>query len=140
MPAEPRAPAGERMRALPYFVHNLAPGIRQTWIKLTRRKGAGASMTSQLPRLRPDDTLGNPGAEAGAAIAAPIAVVTDAAGILLGAIDRNRPGLSAVEAMNPAPQTIRPDMTRRLAAFLLRGAPYLLVTTAEGHYLGLYKT
>jgi hypothetical protein len=139
MPAEPRAPAGERMRALPYFVHNLAPGIRQTWIKLTRRKGVGASMTS-LPRVLPDDTLDYAGTVAGAAIAAPIAVVTDAAGILLGAIDRSRPGLSAVEAMNPAAQTIRPDMTRRLAAFLLRGAPYLLVTTAEGYYLGLYKT
>jgi hypothetical protein len=40
--------------------------------------------------------------------------------------------------MNPAPQTIRPDMTRRLASALLREAPYLLITRAGGAYCGRY--
>ena len=42
--------------------------------------------------------------------------------------------------MNPAPQTIRPDMTPRLAAQLLMSNPYLMVTTAMGKYLGRYLT
>jgi len=40
--------------------------------------------------------------------------------------------------MNPNPQTIRPDMTRRLATKLLRSNPYLIVTTGKGKYLGRY--
>jgi len=40
--------------------------------------------------------------------------------------------------MNPGPQTIRPDMTPRLAAKLMASNPYLLVTTAMGNYLGRY--
>ncbi|HEY2107977.1 MAG TPA: hypothetical protein VGH29_19425 [Candidatus Binataceae bacterium] len=64
--------------------------------------------------------------------------MVDSAGILLGAIDHKQQGTSAGEAMNPAPQTIRPDMTPRLAADLLRHSPYLLITDAEGRYLGRY--
>ena len=40
--------------------------------------------------------------------------------------------------MNPNPQTIRPDMTPRLATKLLKSNPYLMVTTAKGKYLGRY--
>jgi hypothetical protein len=91
-------------------------------------------MAPQLPRLRPDEFL----PDSFTSGAGPLAVVIDAWGILLGAIDNNQPGRSAVEAMNPAPQTIRPDMTRRLAATLLRNSLYLLISTAEGRYLGVY--
>lgn len=134
LPSEPRAPWAERIRALPYFVHNLAPAIRQSWIKLSHRQGVGDRMKSDLPRLHPDEHL----PESFARTSAPFAVVVDAAGILLGAIDQNQPGAPAGEAMNPAPQTIRPDMTRRLASNLLRHSPYLLITGADGHYLGRY--
>lgn len=134
LPAEPAAPMAERIRALPYFVHNLAPAIRQSWIRLSRRKGVGDSMTSELPQLRPDEPL----PDSFKSTVTPLAVVVDSAGVLLGAIDQNRPGASACDAMDPAPQTIRPDMTRGLAASLLRDSPYLLITTTEGRYLGRY--
>jgi hypothetical protein len=134
LPAEPPAPATARIRALPYFVDNLAPAVRRNWIRLSHRKRVSDSMTSDLPRLRPDDLL----PESFARSLAPVAVVIDDTGILLGAIDQNQPGVSAREAMNPAPQTIRPDMTHRLASSLLRHSPYLLITTADGRYLGRY--
>jgi hypothetical protein len=92
-------------------------------------------MTSELPRLRPDEPL----PVSFTSRTAPLAVVANGSGILLGAIDQNRPGAPAGEAMNPAPQTIRPDMTRGLAASLLRHSPYLLITTADGRYLGRYQ-
>jgi hypothetical protein len=134
LPAEPAAPMAERVRALPYFVHNEVPVLRQSWIWLSRRKTVGESMRSELPQLRPDEPL----PDAFRSSAAPLAVVVDSGGILLGAIDGNRPGAPACEAMNPAPQTIRPDMTPQLAATLLRESPYLLITTADGRYLGRY--
>ena len=87
-----------------------------------------------LPRLNPDEPL----PESFASKPAPLAVVVNGAGILLGSIDQNQPGISAGAAMNPAPQTIRPDMTPQLAADLLRRSPYLLITDAEGRYLGRY--
>jgi hypothetical protein len=135
LPSEPPALMGERIRALPYFVHNLVPAIRQSWITLSQRKTVGDWMTSDLPRLRPDEPL----PESFASKATPLAVVVNDAGILLGAIDQNQPGASAAEAMNPAPQTIRPDMTRGLASDLLRHSPYLLISDAEGRYLGRYQ-
>ncbi len=134
LPAEPPAPLGQRIRALPYFVHNLAPVIRQSWIGFFHRKGVADWMTSELPRLRPEEPL----PDSFTSRTAPFAVVVNGAGILLGAIDQNRPGAPAGEAMNPAPQTIRPDMTRGLAADLLRHSPYLLITAADGGYLGRY--
>lgn len=134
LPSEPAAPMAERLRALPYFVHNLAPAVRRRWIGLSRRRGAAQSMADDLPRLRPGDPL--PGSFTAAA--APFAVVLDGAGVLLGAIEQIRSELAAQEAMNPAPQTIRPDMTNALAKTLLRHAPYLFVTQADGRYLGRY--
>jgi hypothetical protein len=60
-------------------------------------------------------------------------------GTLLGSIEAALPEAKlAIDAINPAPQTIRPDMTDRLAARLLRKHRYLLVTDARGIYLGLY--
>ncbi len=134
LPSEPAAPLAERLRALPYFVHNLAPAIRRRWIELSRRRGAAQSMVDDLPRIRPGDPL----PDSFRAGTAPFAVVLDRAGVLLGAIETIRPDLVAEAAMNPAPQTIRPDMTHALAKTLLRHAPYLLVTTTDGRYLGRY--
>jgi hypothetical protein len=45
----------------------------------------------------------------------------------------------AIDAMNPAPQTIRPDMTHKLAATLLQKHRYILITTSYGKYLGRYE-
>lgn len=137
LPSEPAPPIAERLRALPYFIHNLAPGIRRRWIELSRRRGVEQDMLDDLPRLRPGDAL----PEAFRAIAPPFAVVLNEAGVLLGAIETIRPELvaEAEAAMNPAPQTIRPDMTHALANRLLRLAPYLLVTEPDGRYLGRYN-
>jgi hypothetical protein len=134
MPSEPTDPWGERLRALPYFIHNLAPAIRRNWIRLSRRSGVAQAMADDLPRLQPEDPL--PGGFAAAT--QPLAVILDSAGVLLGTIEKNRPGVPAGEAMNPGPQTIRPDMTHVLAKTLLRHSPYLLVSTADGRYLGRY--
>jgi hypothetical protein len=41
--------------------------------------------------------------------------------------------------MNQAPQTIRPDMTHRLAAGLLEKHRYILITTSFGKYIGRYE-
>jgi hypothetical protein len=130
LPTEPVASLGARLRAAPFFVNNLAPGPRATWIRLARRAGVGRSMAA-VARVRPDEPV--PPDVAGT----PAAVVIDEAGILLGAVDVPARG-RAVDVMDPAPQTIRPDMTHALAAALLRRAPYLLVTTADGVHLGRY--
>jgi hypothetical protein len=134
LPSKPSAPLSERVRAAPYFVHNLVPAIRQGWISLTHREGVGRSMFSDLPRLRPQQLV----AHSLNASAPPLAVVLNSTGVLFGAVEENRPGVAAHEVMNPAPQTIRPDMTHRLASTLLRHSPYLLVTDTEGRYLGRY--
>jgi hypothetical protein len=134
MPMEPRVDLSERVAALPYFLNNLFPSLRETWITMTRRAAVWDSMRDDLPRLAPADLLPEFGGDG----TAPRAVVLDANGILLGAIEDRSSGGSALDAMNPAPQTIRPDMTPGLAAVLLRARPYLLVTTAEGRYLGHY--
>jgi hypothetical protein len=136
LPSEPSAALSERVRAFPYFVHNLYPAIRRNWITLSHRRGAGSSMSPDLPRLRPDEVL----PDSLAAPAPPLAVVLDGAGVILGAIDNNRPGISAIQVMNPAPQTIRPDMTRALASTLLRHSAYLLISDINGRYLGRYAT
>jgi rhodanese-related sulfurtransferase len=33
LPTDPPAPLSERIRAIPYFVNNLAPGVRSLWIR-----------------------------------------------------------------------------------------------------------
>jgi hypothetical protein len=77
----------------------------------------------------------------------PGAVVLDEQNVLVGAIDRKDEGGGArnddggkavTDVMDPGPQTIRPDMTHKLAASLLRSHPYILVTESSGRYLGLY--
>lgn len=134
-PMEPRVGFSDRAAALPFFINNLVPAAREGWIAISRRDAVWNSMRDDLPKLAPDAPAPQ---VPGAAGRAPLAVVLDRNGILLGAIESDSPGKSAFDAMNPSPQTIRPDMTPRLAAELLRARPYLLVTTAEGKYLGRY--
>lgn len=135
LPSEPSAPIAERLRALPYFVHNLFPGVRRRWIELSRRSGVGNAMASDLPRLSPQNRVPTIALRRDAP---PLAVVLNGAGVLLGAIERVNSDAAAEEVMNAAPQTIRPDMTHKLASHLLRHSPYLLITTAPGRYLGRY--
>jgi hypothetical protein len=64
--------------------------------------------------------------------------VLDPDGVLLGAIEQSDSAPRALDAMDPNPQTIRPEMPPRLAKKLLKSNPYLMVTTAKGKYLGRY--
>lgn len=132
---EPRPAAAERLRALPYFVNNLAPAAREAWIGLSGRATVGKWAIDEPMRLGPDDPL----AHCEHAGPPPCAVVLNAGGFLLGAIADGEAGARACDAMNSAPQTIRPDMAHRLARKLLERNPYLLVTTAMGKYLGRYR-
>lgn len=134
LPTEPRAAAAERVRALPYFLNNLWPTPRDLWIRYSRRATAGASTHDRAVRLGPNDLVPRPREDG----SEPAAVVLNTDGILLGTIDGAHEGKRAREVMHGGPQTIRPDMTHTLAAHLLRGHRYLLVTTAGGNYLGVY--
>jgi hypothetical protein len=134
LPTEPAPPLSERVRALPYFVNNLAPGIRAAWIRYTDRTIVRKSMRDDLVRVGPDDAV--PPAPANSPT--PRAVVLNPSGVLLGAIDKSDSGPRACDIMNCAPQTVRPDMTPRLAATLLESNRYLVVTTDHGKYLGRY--
>jgi hypothetical protein len=122
------------MRAIPYFVNNLTPGLREFWIHYTDRVRVSEFMRDDLERLGPDDVVQPASSDS----TTPRAAVLNSTGILLGAIEILDSASRAVEAMNPAPQTIRPDMTLRLAAQLTKSNPYLIVTTALGEYLGRY--
>ncbi len=136
LPTDPPATLSERMRALPYFVNNLAPGLRSGWIRYSDRVRVAEFMRDDenLIRLGPQDSV--PPASPDSPM--PRAVVLTPDGVLLGAIDRSESAPRALDAMNPGPQTIRPDMTPRLAAKLMASNPYLIVTTAMGNYLGRY--
>jgi hypothetical protein len=131
---DPPAPLSERVRALPYFTNNLAPGLRSFWIHYTDRVCVSEFMRDDSIRLGPEDSV--PPASQGSPT--PRAVVLTRDGILMGAIEQSDAALRAVAAINSAPQTIRPDMTLRLATRLLSSNPYLIVTTAAGNYLGRY--
>ena len=45
------------MRALPYFVNNLAPGLRSFWIHYLDRVRVEEFMRNDLARLGPDDAV-----------------------------------------------------------------------------------
>ena len=134
LPGEPAPSMGEKLRALPYFLNNLAPAIRTNWIAISRRPSVSQRCKDDLSRLSPADPV-----LASALRNDVVAVVLNSEGILLGAIEPNGKGARAIDAINPAPQTIRPDMTHLLAAELLEKHRYLLVTTAFGKYLGRYE-
>ena len=133
LPCEPEPSIGERLRALRYFVNNLAPGSRDAWITISRRAKVIDSTIDDAARVAPDDPVPAPREPR------PVAgVVLNSAKVLLGAIDTASRAERAIDAINPAPQTIRPDMSRRLAAALLKKNSYLLVTDEHGKYLGRY--
>ena len=134
LPTDPPAPLSERIRALPYFVNNLAPGLRAFWIHYSDRVRVDEFMRDDLVRLGPEDCVPPASPDS----PTPRAVVLNSDGILLGTIERPDSAPRALDAMNPNPQTIRPDMTPRLATKLLNSNPYLIVTTAKGKYLGRY--
>ena len=134
LPTEPAPPLSERLGALRYFVNNLAPGIRDAWIRYSDRTTVRDSMRDDLAHSNPDDPV--PAAPANAPTLR--AVVLNPAGVLLGAVDKSDSAPHARDIMNSAPQTIRPDMTPRLAAKLLESNRYLIVTTERGKYLGRY--
>jgi hypothetical protein len=68
-----------------------------------------------------------------------VAVVLNSEDALLGAIEPDGKGPHAIDGVNSAPQTIRPDMDHRLAAHLLEKHRYILVTTVFGKYIGRYE-
>jgi rhodanese-related sulfurtransferase len=133
LPMDPPAPLSERMHAFRYFVNNLAPGLRSFWIHFSDRVRVDEFMRDDLVRLGPDDVVST-----AADSPTPRAVVLDRNGALLGTIERPDAVPRALDAMNPNPQTIRPDMSPRLAKKLLKSNPYLIVTTEKGKYLGRY--
>ena len=134
LPCEPAPSIVEKLHALPYFINNLAPAIRAGWIAISRRPVVGKSAKDDLSRLRAAEAT-----SASALRSDVVAVILNSGGLLLGAIEKNLNGANTVEAINPAPQTIRPDMTHRLAAELLEKHSYILVTTSLGEYLGRYE-
>lgn len=134
MPTDPPTPLSERMRALPYFVNNLAPGLRSFWIHYLDRVRVEEFMRDDLIRLGPEDAVPPAAPDS----PTPSAVVLDSNGVLLGTIENSDSAPRALSAMNPNPQTIRPDMTPKLAVHLLKANPYLMVTTEKGKYLGRY--
>jgi hypothetical protein len=134
LPMDPPAPLSERLRALRYFVNNLAPGLRSFWIHYSDRVRIAEFTSDDLVRLGPDD----PVAPAAAHHSTPCAVVLNSDGVLLGTIEQTAAAPRALDAMNSNPQTIRPDMTPRLATRLLQSNPYLIVTSDKGKYLGRY--
>ncbi len=133
LPCDPLPSTREKLRALPYFINNLAPLIRAAWIAISRRPTVGKALRDDLSRLRAAEPV-----SASALRSDVVAVVLNSKGVLLGAIEKNGK-MESSEAINPAPQTIRPDMTHRLAAQLLEHHRYILVTTSFGKYLGRYE-
>jgi len=131
---EPPAPLSERLRALRYFMNNLAPGLRSFWIHYSDRVRIDEFMRDDLVRLGPEDVVPSAPSDS----PTPRAVVLNSKGILLGTIEQSSAAPRALDTMNPNPQTIRPNMTLRLAAKLLKSNPYLIVTTEKGKYLGRY--
>jgi len=131
---EPPAPLSERVRAFRYFVNNLAPGVRSSWIHYTDRVCVSEFTRDDLARLGPKYQV----APSAPGSPMPRAVVLNSDGTLLGALEQSDSAPRALDAMNPNPQTIRPEMTPRLATKLLKANPYLVVTTEHGKYLGRY--
>jgi hypothetical protein len=134
LPMDPPAPLSERVCAFRYFVNNLAPGVRSFWIHFSDRMRVDEFMRDDLARVGPEDVV----LPAAADSPTPRVVVLNHDGVLLGAIDRPDAAPRALDAMDPNPQTIRPDMSPRLAKKLLKSNQYLIVTTEKGKYLGRY--
>jgi hypothetical protein len=133
LPCDPAPSMREKLRALPYFINNLAPGIRANWIALSDRPTVVQRAKDDLPRLQPADPIPT------SSRTDVVGVVLNSDGVMIGAIEPNANGTRAIDAVNPAPQTIRPDMTQRLATELLEKHRYILITTSFGRYIGRYE-
>ena len=131
---DPPAPLSERVSAFRYFVNNLAPGPRSFWIHFSDRVRVDEFMRDDLVRLRPEDAVPLAAPDS----PTPRAVVLNRDSVLLGTIERPDAAPRVLDAMNQSPQTIRPDMSPRLAKKLLKSNQYLMVTTEKGKYLGRY--
>ena len=84
MPTDPPTPLSERMRAFPYFVNNLAPGLRSFWIHYLDRVRVEEFMRDDLIRLGPEDAVPPAAPDS----PTPRAVVLDSNGVLLGTIEQ----------------------------------------------------
>jgi hypothetical protein len=134
LPMDPPPPLSERVSAFRYFVNNLAPGLRSSWIHFSDRVRVDKFMRDDLVRLGPEDVVPPASPDS----PTPRAVVLNPDNVLLGTIERPNAAPRALDVMDPNPQTIRPDMSSRLARKLLKSNPYLIVTTEKGQYLGRY--
>ena len=134
LPMDPPASLSERMSPFRYFVNNLAPRLRSSWIHFSDRVRVDEFMCDDLVRFGPEDVVPPAAPDS----PTPRAVVLDPDNVLLGTIEQSDAASRALDAMDPNPQTIRPDMSPRLAEKLLKSNPYLIVTTAKGKYLGRY--
>jgi hypothetical protein len=134
LPMDPPAPLSERIRALRYFGNNLAPDVRSFWIHFSDRVRVDEFMRDDLVRLDTEDLVPLAAPDS----PTPRAVVLNPDNVLLGTIEQSDAAPRALDAMDPNPQTIRPDMSTRLAKNLLQSNPYLMVTTAMGKYIGRY--
>jgi hypothetical protein len=133
LPCEPAPSMREKVRALPYLITNLAPIVRTSWIAISRRSTVVQRAKDDVARLAAADPMPT------SSRTDVVAVVLNSEGALLGAIEPGGKGPHAIDAVNSAPQTIRPDMGHRLAAHLLEKHRYILVTTSFGKYIGRYE-
>jgi hypothetical protein len=83
LPCQPAPSMREKFRALPYFINNLAPGIRASWIVISRPPTVMQYAKDDVARLRPPDPIPTSATRADV-----VAVVLNSEGTLLGAIHR----------------------------------------------------
>src|SRR5271170_5574671 len=95
LPMDPPAPLSERMRALRYFINNLAPGPRSFWIHYSDRVRIDEFTRNDLVRLGPEDSV--PPAPSDSPT--PCAVVLNSDGILLGTIEQSGAAQRALDTM-----------------------------------------
>lgn len=111
-------------------------GAGMPWDGHDRESSLLADVAEPLPTCAPTDRAD--------AIRAPIAcAVVDANGVVLGLIRASRlaeeKGKTAVELMEPAPPSYRPDAACENAADWMtrKSAPFVLITDPDGHLLGM---
>ena len=106
------------------------PAFRSAWILFSRRITVGSRAVADGMKIAAPDSR---------AVVAP-AVVLDGNGILLGVVEQADAERRAIDVMDTGAQTIRPDMTIELAESLMDGHEHLVVTEADGRYVGVYRS
>jgi hypothetical protein len=81
LPCEPAPSMRERLRALPYFITNLAPIVRTSWIAISRRSTVVQRAKDDVARLRAADPM--PASSRNDVVA----VVLNSEGALLGRLN-----------------------------------------------------